>query len=191
MEVMDSPQPVEETSSEMHCVAMQTIHEVFLSSNDDMISYLAVCSSISMMFVSRLTTLISLAGTSVSLRMPRISVACQNWKIKVIHEIASHPQAITFLVGHGAKDCVCSVVYVSPKFCERNHAWDRLCDMRANISSPWFLIGDLNEIAVTSEYHCPLLVGCNCALKERHDRLFRFEAVWATHRDFECIVRTT
>lgn len=65
--------------------------------------------------------------------------------------ISSNFQAITFSLKKGSVEWFCSAVYASPVFSMRNSLWDHLISPRSNISGPWILQGDFNEIKSPSE----------------------------------------
>nr|KYP39451.1 Putative ribonuclease H protein At1g65750 family [Cajanus cajan] len=180
-----------------------------------------------------------------------------------ISEFASHPQAISFTVVEGSKSWVCTAVYANPRVELRQRVWAHLRELGGRITLPWLVLGDFNEIMLSTECrggrfsmvgvsqflevlndcnlldmgakglrftwyrnqrgvvlakrldravcnvawqamfpeayvenlcrvysdHCPLLLRHEGSRDKSHDRPFRFQAAWATHKDFERIVR--
>ena len=46
---------------------------------------------------------------------------------------------------------VCSAIYASPTPTARGELWDYLFNFNASIHDPWLLIGDFNEVLLSSE----------------------------------------
>lgn len=63
----------------------------------------------------------------------------------------SHPQAITVRVTSGSLHWVCSGVYASPIPVNRHLLWDHLRVVANGMQEPWVLLGDFNDISVSSE----------------------------------------
>nr|KYP69620.1 hypothetical protein KK1_008819 [Cajanus cajan] len=177
-------------------------------------------------------------------------------------DFASHPQAISFTVVEGSKSWVCTAVYVNPRVELRQQVWAHLQELGGRITLPWLVLGDFNEIMLSTECrggcfsmarasqflevlndcnlldmgakglrftwyrnqrgvvlakrldravcnvawqamfpeayvenlcrvysdHCPLLLRRDGSRDKSQDRPFRFQAAWATHKDFERIV---
>lgn len=68
--------------------------------------------------------------------------------VRLLHH---HPQAVTFEIWQDNMSWACSVVYASPASSQRDILWQHLSTIRASISIPWLLIGDMNEILFPSE----------------------------------------
>lgn len=62
----------------------------------------------------------------------------------------------------------CTAIYASPNPSTRDHFWNYLCNLSRNITSPWLLIGDWNEILLSNEQK-----GCFFS----HNRAAAFENV--------------
>ncbi len=66
----------------------------------------------------------------------------------VIEESSS--QHITFRVHHGRPyEWVCTVIYASPTYTHRESLWNHLRTIANQISHPWMLVGDFNDISST------------------------------------------
>lgn len=72
----------------------------------------------------------------------------RNFAITVVD--THHQVVIVQLVGM-ERTWTCSAVYASPTPHGRDGLWDHLFHLKRRLMSPWFLIGDFNEIAYPSE----------------------------------------
>ncbi|MCH86112.1 RNA-directed DNA polymerase (Reverse transcriptase), partial [Trifolium medium] len=60
--------------------------------------------------------------------------------------ISSMFQSITFFISKGMAKWACSAIYASPTYTARIELWRHLQNLRSNISIPWLMIGDFNEV---------------------------------------------
>lgn len=60
-------------------------------------------------------------------------------------------QMVTISIKRGAHVWWFSAVYASPTPSTREHLWDHICSLRADVHGPWLLMGDYNEILHPSE----------------------------------------
>lgn len=60
-------------------------------------------------------------------------------------------QAITFQVTRRTDVWYCSFIYASPLFTNRCRLWEYLENLRTQVSGPWLLLGDFNEILYSYE----------------------------------------
>nr|KYP43663.1 Transposon TX1 uncharacterized [Cajanus cajan] len=68
-----------------------------------------------------------------------------------LSEFASHSQAISFTVVEGSKSWVCTAVYANPRVELRQRVWDHLRELGGRITLPWLVLGDFNEIMLSTE----------------------------------------
>nr|KYP51130.1 Transposon TX1 uncharacterized [Cajanus cajan] len=68
-----------------------------------------------------------------------------------ISEFSSHPQAISFQVVEGRKSWVCTAVYANPRVVLRQQVWTHLRELGGRITLPWLVLGDFNEIMLSTE----------------------------------------
>nr|KYP70402.1 hypothetical protein KK1_009619 [Cajanus cajan] len=68
-------------------------------------------------------------------------------------DFASHPQAISFTVVEGSKSWVCTAVYANPRVELRQQVWAHLRELGGRITLPWLVLGDFNEILLSTECH--------------------------------------
>ncbi|XP_020228435.1 uncharacterized protein LOC109809509 [Cajanus cajan] len=68
-----------------------------------------------------------------------------------VSDLASHPQAMSFMVVEGSKRWVCTAVYASPRVELRQGVWAHLRELGGRITLPWLVLGDFNEIMFSSE----------------------------------------
>lgn len=60
-------------------------------------------------------------------------------------------QAISLEMKFGNCTWICTAIYASPTPSSRETFWQHLCNLSRNITSPWLLIGDWNEILLSGE----------------------------------------
>ena len=63
----------------------------------------------------------------------------------------SFSQAVTIRISSGSRHWACTAVYASPIPSLRADLWSHLRDIRSAISIPWVLLGDFNEVLLSSE----------------------------------------
>lgn len=78
------------------------------------------------------------------------------WVLSCIDDIVvsitdSMHQAIAFSVKRRDTVWYCTAIYASPIFSVCCNLWEHLRSVKSNITGPWLLIGDFNEIIFTSE----------------------------------------
>lgn len=78
------------------------------------------------------------------------------WILSCVNDITvsltdSIHQAISFSIQKRNVARHCSAIYASPTPSNRNFLWDYLSDLRNQISGPWLLLGDFNEILNPNE----------------------------------------
>lgn len=66
-----------------------------------------------------------------------------------VWEFSNH--SITLEVNSGNQKWLCSGIYASPNATSRELFWQHLCNLSLSIISPWFLVGDWNEILLPGE----------------------------------------
>ncbi|XP_020240074.1 uncharacterized protein LOC109818933 [Cajanus cajan] len=66
-------------------------------------------------------------------------------------EFASHPHAISFTVVEGSKNWVCTAFYAKPRVELRQWVWAHLRELGGQITLPWLVLGDFNEILLSTE----------------------------------------
>nr|KYP37152.1 Transposon TX1 uncharacterized [Cajanus cajan] len=69
----------------------------------------------------------------------------------VLSEFDSHAQAISFTVAEGSKNWVCTAVYANPRVELRQRVWAHLRELGRRITLPWLVLGDFNEILLSTE----------------------------------------
>ena len=70
-----------------------------------------------------------------------------------INHLASTKQEIhaTVKVNNSNFSWLLFAIYASPRFCERSILWSNLANVATNHELPWVMIGDFNEVLMSSE----------------------------------------
>lgn len=71
-----------------------------------------------------------------------------NFQVSVVN---IHNQTITISISLGGSSRSCTALYVCHNAIHHRTLWQYLVSLNANISGPWFLIGDFNEMISPSE----------------------------------------
>nr|KYP51188.1 Transposon TX1 uncharacterized [Cajanus cajan] len=66
-------------------------------------------------------------------------------------EVKMFSQAITFKVSSKASHWICTAIYANPHRHIRQALWDHLDSVREEVSLPWLVLGDFNEVTCASE----------------------------------------
>lgn len=61
------------------------------------------------------------------------------------------PHTISFRITSGGEAWVCTGLYASPIPANRPPTWQHLCQLSNSISEPWLVVGDFNDIIMSSE----------------------------------------